>query len=284
MAVARRLSVTLLLVVVTGGCSGGPALVDAGLGSRPADGAPIPEPDAGGPDTGVVDAATPDARLTDGGQPDAAGANCHVDCFGTASCSAGVVTLTLHAPVPCEYWRGSCPVESSYTCQRGCAPPTSTPPGYFEVQQDPSLLCQEGAPKHAGDACASEDDCRPTQATPNADGSVTSTYLTCDLGQQRCVAAPAPVVADWLSACGPAVQSYAGTGDRGAVPDETCRGGACVFADDQLAGCLRQGCSAPCTGDQECPPGAVCDFKTFDGTGVCKPGARNSIGYGLSCP
>src|SRR4051812_27547795 len=57
----------------------------------------------------------PQDVATDTATPTTFPPTCHYDCFGGTMCRNGVVTTTLFAPVPCEFFTGSCPVLATYT-------------------------------------------------------------------------------------------------------------------------------------------------------------------------
>jgi hypothetical protein len=218
-------------------------------------------------------------------------AYCHWDCFGHTECRNGQVTQWAHTPVPvpCDLWTGQCPIQGTLMCSQGCRVEG------VDVQQpfftNLAALCRESPARAAGDPCENDSDCLPTPATVNADGTVTNYYLRCDFPNRRCVVTPEPSVSGWLGAC-PSVDltSFRGTGRHGSA-ESACPGGYCLFADDTTAGCVRQGCSAGCTGDQDCPLGAICSDQLdywrqgsmYPRVPVCKPGAPAVFGVGLMC-
>jgi hypothetical protein len=211
---------------------------------------------------------------------------CHYDCFGYVACRDGVATQYVHAPVPCEFWTGSCPVGRTYQCERGCATDRLQGAGLFACALE---ICNEHFPKQPGGNCARDEDCRPTRATGTPDGGVTQTYLRCDTTAGRCVETAAPVVSDWLRACDPAVLAGRDKGSFGAAPDPSCSGGVCVHFVPHDQSCIYQGCSKRCRADHDCPAGSVCqDLEPLCGIspprdGYCKPGPLNLIGAGLPC-
>jgi hypothetical protein len=199
---------------------------------------------------------------------------CHWDCFGYQECHDGVVTSWEHTPVPCEYWEGECPHSTSTPCVEGCRIDTDRIDG---APDDPSIMCEENRPKHVGDLCADDTDCRPEVATWDDQGNVTNVYLRCDVDAGMCVARDAPVVADWLAtSCGIEPDAFPDSYAYGVREVDTCSGGVCLFYERE--DCVAQGCTIRCEGDGECPVGAVCDAT------VCKPGPPGSIGVDLSCP
>jgi hypothetical protein len=77
-------------------------------------------------------------------------------------------------------------------------------------------------------------------------------------------------------------------GAYGAVKDPTCSGGLCAYVADHDRDCVLQGCTRPCSTDEDCPQSAVCQDNATCPTpssfkGYCKPGGRNFIGVGLTC-
>lgn len=212
--------------------------------------------------------------------------SCHHDCFGYLTCVEGVVTRYLHLPVPCASWRGECPHEVAYTCERSCSTPIEK-----DYSASPDSLCEEGRPKSVGDPCAVESDCEPQIAVIGADHSVTNVYLRCDAELGQCVAREPPHVADWLEPCGLSVPFGVEDGHEfGFVRSSLCDGGLCLIAEQDS--CIQQGCTTPCDSDDDCPMGAICQENMGDWTqtpgqryfgSVCKPGPHNRIGVDLSC-
>lgn len=240
---------------------------------------------------GFVDGDPPDAGdAGDAGDPDGGYApGCHYDCFGSATCFGGQVVVTINAPVPCEHWKGACPTREPYACEKGCAEE-----GHFSglYENDPTVLCVEGAPKKAGSPCESAADCLPTPAVIDWDagGTVHNVYLQCDTDAGVCVEAAPAEIDGWLSDCGlsaPDSGVTAGSGAYGFVATAACPGGACAFYAKSGETCIRQGCTGPCEGDHQCPPGAMCSGTVKLGDGglqrVCKAGRPNVIGDGLTC-
>jgi hypothetical protein len=225
----------------------------------------------GGRDAGG-DAAH-DSGPHDAGRPDA-NASCHHDCFGFSQCGdGGVVTTWAHAPIPCDRWEGVCPSWVSYQCLRGCRIDNQTIGPFGE----PSDACEENRPKHAGDRCGRESDCEPQRAAYGyACDSVVNVYLRCDFASGTCVDRERPIVEDWLAPCGLTRDGGSGGYAAGAIPSSACRGGWCVYVEEDW--CVLQGCTIACKADSDCPMGAVCQWA------VCKPGPPNLTGCGLSCP
>jgi len=211
---------------------------------------------------------------------------CHYDCFGHHQCVDGVVTTYEHAPVPCEYWTGACPVQGSIECEQGCR---ADGVDWLEYFEDPTRLCQEGAPKREGDPCTEPADCLPTPAEV-VDGQVLNTYLACDALAGMCVGVDPPVVQDWLGPCHVDLSGLP-VGAYGYVSTHGCVEGVCLISP-QDNGCFAQGCTRRCQHDGDCPSGSVCQDGLRDwlssggawGDNVCKPGPPNQIGIGLSCP
>lgn len=235
---------------------------------------------------GAVTDARGDARVGGGGVGPSD--SCHHDCFGGSQCSAGVVTVYGRGPVPCWAWEGSCPVDRTFLCEKGCRSDGVRYVDYFDPI-GPRLLCEEGRPKKAGDRCVSNADCAPTVATKTSETTVENTYLRCDVDAGRCVDAPAPVIADYLAPCG-LDSSKVPMGSHGEVSASACPSNVCLYA--WTTTCFAEGCTALCAGDHECPPGSVCQPPTYyygdepaPGApyGYCKPGPLNVYGVGLTC-
>ncbi len=230
----------------------------------------------------VIDAAPTD------GQPDA-DPYCHYDCFGFIECHDGVVTDWGHTPVPCEYWDGQCPIDAQITCAEGCAIEGATV--YYDPFYDPSVFCAEHPPAAAGDPCWNDWDCRPDPTTVAADGSITTTYLGCDWSTDQCAEIAPPVIPDLLAPCPNGASGQAGSGHTGYLNGGNgCSGYICLIQDDPAAGCVRQGCSAACVGNQDCPPGTFCDDSLTawssggtNATAVCRPNPPGPD-LSLSCP
>lgn len=186
---------------------------------------------------------------------------CHYDCFGRAECTDGVVKNYLHTPVPCDQWEGSCPLLEEYTCERGCRLEGEVVNAADIVSAD---LCEENRAKQLGDPCEDESWCRPEVAViDTATGSITTPYLTCDLQTNLCVERPAPVVEDWNAQCGLVPVQIS----SGVTQTNACSGGACLFVDDGI--CVRQGCSALCESDGECPVDSYCNHTINGAVSVC---------------
>jgi hypothetical protein len=216
----------------------------------------------------------PDAGLPDSGSVDPGGYDPICECFGYHECRDGVVTTWVTTQVECDGWNGECPMGEGYQCERGCRADAE------EVDYaalPPEELCEENRPKQIGDACATEEDCRPEVAVVQDDFTVVNVYLTCDTAAGLCVAREAPVVADWMAQCGLLLDGEPGFA-YGYVESDACSGGVCLFVERET--CVSQGCTIRCVSDGECPMGSVCQ----SGWGVCKPGPQNGIGEDLTCP
>jgi len=88
---------------------------------------------------GTSESSGGDAK-TDSGF-DAGDPNCHYDCFYHAECKDGLLTEYVHAPVPCEYWTGSCPTQTGkYKCAEGCRDDLKV---IYDRWEDPRTLCRE---------------------------------------------------------------------------------------------------------------------------------------------
>jgi hypothetical protein len=211
--------------------------------------------------------------------------NCHWDCHGGSKCEDGVVTAYANMPVPCTDWKGDCPIAYTYECKKGCRTDGVTE---FLGNEDATTLCRENAPKYVGAPCAEANDCLPF-LTEIVDGKVVRTYLACDAISGKCVAVDPPVVPDWLAPCGMDLSALPPDA-YGYVSSPACGTGFCLVAFDD-AGCVRQGCTATCENDWDCPQGAVCEggFKEWPQATswvvrLCKPGPHGVIGMELACP
>lgn len=169
-------------------------------------------------------------------------------------------------------------------CDNGCAPArTAGTPTVGDP--DPTLLCDTTTYAAVGDACdLTSHPCLPTHATVGPDGTVIGqTYLTCDSGTLKCVAAPAPIVTGYLEACDAAtIARYGTTGVNGAVVVDPSTDQACMLAWDAAAGAITSGSTITCVGDWQCPEGALCDDRIAPlandaAVAVCKPGPRGLL-------
>lgn len=151
-------------------------------------------------------------------------------------------------------------------------------------------LCCENYPKHVGDPCWKEAECRPDVVYPAFGGSG-SILLTCDMVTAKCVEAVLPEITDWLVPCASdfTKKHLNSTSPYGADWDSTCSGGVCAYVVLPGEKCVNQGCTRRCIKDKDCPAGAVC--QTMSGCpspttvpGYCKPGERDDFGgAGLTC-
>jgi hypothetical protein len=147
---------------------------------------------------------------------------------------------------------------------------------YFE---EPVVMCEEGRPKVAGDACGSDDDCQP----PSSSGPRTTVdrmHLACDEATLTCVPVPDPFPADWNGACGEDPAAYLDPGEpgwsSGFIRDPACAGGICLFQESET--CIASQCGLECEHDWDCPDASWCyerhDWTRLDG-GV--------VGYSRVC-
>lgn len=232
-----RISICLVVLTACGGGDGGDA-GEADGGAR----------DGGGPRFDGGDATGLDARDV---------GDCHWDCFFARACLDGRVIQTVHAPVDCDRWTGSCPTFVAGECSEGCSdrPPHSGygwPPGSSDRTW--TAWCEEGELARVGDACTSEEECEPP--APDVDGG--ADHLGCVAG--ACAPAAAPVLpSDVYAPCTIDVEAVA-TPARQVVEDTGCESGWCELQRDTLAGCVRHACAAPCEGDWDCPDRCFFDF------------------------
>ncbi len=228
--------------------------------------------------------SSPEVR-SDGGTTNPSGETpCHHDCFGDVRCDAGVLTRSGRGPIPCEYWKGSCPIIGTYACARGCRI-DGVMPGTGEKLQ---LGCEEFRSKKLGDPCSTNEDCLPTPAVVTSPTTVENTYLRCVTSAGKCGAADPPVVPDYLGPCLLDLKSIPKTA-VGYLDAPSCSGKLCLIAPNSDFTCLREGCTKSCDGDHQCPPGSVCveledvrpgDFGVYS---LCKPGPPDVMGIGLLC-
>jgi hypothetical protein len=191
---------------------------------------------------------------------------CVQDCGGYSRCMDGVVYTYPLASRPCGV---ACPAGNlAATCQKGCAT------AMYLFGGCAGELCKENAPKHAGDPCETDDDCRPSKATVNGT-QISNVYLACDLATGLCVTRAPTALADWKAPCSASVVApLRGMPNQGSVQlysDPGCSAGLCMAASDGT--CVRQSCTKRCRSDDECPSGSQC-------AGVaCDPFSTVSAGY-----
>jgi hypothetical protein len=304
--VMTRLLVVVQLVAAVGllacGSDDGPAPGDgrdAGVDAADAAGATKPDVVPDRPqdvvtDTGLpsdVASDRPQDLASDTGGPTTFPPGCHYDCFGGTECSNGVVTTTIFAPVPCEYFKGSCPVLATYTCKEGCAiEPTNIRGGANPFANAPAaalaVLCKETPSKTAGAPCdPSQPSCLPNRAQERADagadGGLHTEYLTCQSGTCQPPPDPAPTAANYYSPC-----TGATSGD-GYITSDSCP--YCLSFQDPGSACTRTGCTQLCWSDHQCPQGSFCDPAIMDlahvvsTASLCRPGPRKGVPAGLTC-
>jgi hypothetical protein len=282
----RRGHLASLVFVLTTGLAAGCA--DEGIHPTPeapvepdANVEPEPEPDAG-PD------AEPDAEPEPEPEPDAGpdaepepDGQCFWNCSDYAECVNGVVTVYPFAEIPCDSWNGTCPVSAQYTCDAGCAfEPTYIPGGHFA--NNPQALCSEAVPASEGQQCTWDEDCQPTFATVESDGTVTQTYLACGGFACEDTGPPEfPFGPEWLVDECPWYASYQGSGYRGALDVDNGGYPPCLVVDDPTTGCFETRQTLHCAGDWQCPAGATCEAfvdapGVLESGGVCRPGARGT--------
>ena len=221
----------------------------------------------------VVALAAPLGGCQDGGADDVP-TDCHLDCFGGATCTAGVIHVYGFGarPVACDapIVANACD-KSTVTCALGCRAEVTVGGGPNSSGSDPyAWLCLAETPARVGDACVTDDDCHPTFAIPDSGGNLRQTYLRCD-GASTCEVASPPTVTGYGEPCAPGpVVSFDVTWTAGATAGDVC------LAVDR--GCLRTFASRTCAGDWDCPQGSRCDDTIphaggAAGTGVCHPRA-----------
>lgn len=155
---------------------------------------------------------------------------CHHDCFGGRTCRDGLVHTLMRTPVPCQYWTGACPIDTSIAptaCPHGCR----SDPWTVSDDAPPSALCQPCEdPKKTGPDC---DQC----ADPKRSGP------DCDLCTDPVTHGPA------CDLC------LGGPGSAGCpcVDDSECQTQICLRGDGERR------CAAWCSNTTGCPSGFVCD-------------------------
>jgi hypothetical protein len=253
------------------------AHTDARDGARDGDASSSGGPEAGmgGPEAGM---SGPEAG------PGGCEQGCHIDCFGSSVCWNGGVYVLPWAPRPCCHPTDygplpqACFVAPWMHCASGhcdgtpdpryaaCLPLLGTPiDPTFDTSARAALLplyCAEGAPKHAGDSCTTDANCRP--AASDVAGA-----LHCDTAAGTCVEqARPPAPPHYGESCG--LTSVASNTE--VVTGTSC--GLCHVAADADAGCVRQACTMPCHFDEDCPDGSVCLCATRNTTSVLQFCAR----------
>ena len=194
--------------------------------------------------------------------------SCHWDCFGGSQCVAGTAWANGFAPRQCchhdDPWPGPGPVCAAYgrPCQGGaCVTPDRRYAACLELISTPAahcmgadcrhllLYCPEGAAKPPGALCGGDADCRPAaEGVPR---------LRCDTVMTgTCVEdeRPAPP-ADYGAGCGLTVGDVPSLDGETAVERGTCSLCQVMRVGD---GCLRQGCTVPCSFNEDCPADSIC--------------------------
>jgi hypothetical protein len=205
-------------------------------------------------------------------------------CFASETCD----TAPYYRCVDGMIYVGGCTGTEAIIgqCAQGCAADSM----YANHSGCAYAVCRENEPKKAGDACQSETDCAPTDATVST-FAVTNTYLTCDAATHACVTTAPPAVSDWLAACDGALIADLQSQDEwfdNAVQDPSCAEGWCAVLRNGTTGCVANACTRRCTGDQDCPLGATCHYAEIAGCdylpepAYCKPGGPMAIGF--TCP
>ena len=204
------------------------------------------------------------------------------ECFPDFVCTHGQVDHVFSRGLPCTY-ANAC--GDTYTCTNGCTVDTRIDTMDVRIGNPPlPVFCAETPSAQVGDPCGLDDDCLPTRAETAADGSVTQAYLACDFVAHTCAAAPAPVVPGYLAPC-PASAATVAAGPNvygmvSADADGLDSRWVCLVAWDAGASALVSGVTVPCSGDWDCPDGALCDDRLPRLTAaylpaplaVCRPG------------
>ncbi|HLL25707.1 MAG TPA: hypothetical protein VK427_26400, partial [Kofleriaceae bacterium] len=187
------------------------------------------------------------------------------------------------------------------TCTQGCAVDTSLREFAPTSNQGalrssipkflfaPRVLCAETPQAAVGDSCKLNGTmpCLPTRAQLAADGTVTGqTYLVCG-ADEKCAAAPAPVIPQYLEPCAPSyITQY---GHPGVNAFATTGSGACLLAWNTATQAVATGRTTKCVGDWDCPAGSLCDDQVVsvhfnDFSAVCKPGPRGVLTPAMLAP
>lgn len=192
-----------------------------------------------------------------------------IECFPTMECRGGEVLEWNYHLVGCEE---DCPAPRvAHECLRGCGSSPLPRPAESSDPGEISLYCVAG---HLGAPCTRDDDCLPTYAVEQTDGTVVQEYLRCD--GAACVATDPPVVDGWLEPCD---GSRAPLGFNG-VLENNC------LVDTSLDECVATAQTIRCFADWHCPQGATCDQVALPSgfsRRVCRPGPRGAA-IQLSCP
>ena len=209
-----------------------------------------------------------------------------VDCGGEAPACDAVPFYQCSGGVVSEGGCNSASLVSVARCAKGCIADGAK----AGVSSCPADLCHENFPKSEGDACQTDDDCRPTKAI-TSDTMVTNVTLTCDTTRQACVVTAPPTVADWMKPCSQDVvariASEAANGAKTSVTEDPgCAEGWCAFVAAPNS-CVTNGCTRLCTGDQDCPSGSTCEgaFPYACPNGqmqYCLPGGPAHVGFSCS--
>jgi hypothetical protein len=186
---------------------------------------------------------------------------CHLDCFGGAFCSQGVVTSTLAVPVPCYTDIKYCPTGQLGTCALGCA----LKAGYIEVFGSALQACREGELKALDLPCTATADCMPSKVQL-APGAAAPVIAVCDPVVHKCVAQPGGPLSDFGTPCdalnSPQVWILEpGLGEHHLTA--LCGGGVCSrLACPPNSPCgsagKKWGCTGRCQVDADCPGNAHC--------------------------
>lgn len=113
-------------------------------------------------------------------------------------------------------------------------------------------IARKGRSKGVGAPCRNDDDCRPATAG--------IARLRCDtLRTHSCVLdARPPAPADYGASCGLPDTFLQGFAVERVVAWPQVSWSLCQVMRTSAQSCLQQGCTIPCTFDEDCPAGSIC--------------------------
>lgn len=205
------------------------------------------------------------------------------ECFTEIGCRSGQAVHSGTGEIPCDEWyAGFCEDYGGHACTAGCYVESVVGSESPRLSYAPSaVFCLETPAAQLGDSCAN--DCLPTRAQVATDGTVTQQYLQCGgTTTAMCVAAPPPVIDNYLAPCPNAAARWGGPGANGitgASDDGFAFTYVCLLAWDPATATTASGATIQCVGDWDCPDGSLCDDHVaqipadyFGPIAVCRPG------------
>lgn len=182
------------------------------------------------------------------------------ECLPGRYCHEGTVWEISGGNIPCSEWTGECPARV-HECQKGCR----TDDVSLSWSEDLAMFCREHQPKHPGDPCVDDSDCRPLSYSESPYGTTVVTHLACDVAQGACVETDAPVIEGYMDPCGLTLADIPEALPRDRlwrIERSECATGSCLMSTSAQAldqdGCIPQGCTVRCTGHGDCPQGSLC--------------------------